>query len=149
MSSTTRAEYRDRQYSRMLLGLGSWLALGCGVAIGAVFGDAVRLAVWIVLETFVLVAARRNALDVVVNDSGIAVGRARLPWDAVERVEILTGDAFRSALTVDGHPNDYRQIRSTKAGLRAWVSDPTDPHRAWVVSVREPEQLRAALAVPA
>lgn len=147
MSSTTRTEYRDRQYSRMLLGLGTWIALGCGVAIGAVFGDGVRLIVWVLLEAIVLIAARRTALDVVVDHDGIAAGRARLPWSAIERVEVLTGDAFRRALTVDGHPNDYRRIRSSKSGVRAWLNDPSDPHRAWVLSVREPERLRDAMDV--
>lgn len=145
MSSMTKSEYRDRQYSRMLLGLGTWIAIGCGIAIGAVFGDVVRLIVWVVLEGVVLIAARRTALDVVVDHDGIGAGRARLPWNAIERVEVLTGEAFRRALTIDGHPNDYRQIRSTKSGLRAWLKDPADPHRAWVLSVREPDRVREAM----
>lgn len=145
MSSTTRTEYRDRQYSRMLLGLGTGLALGCGIVIGTVFGDTVRLIVWVALEAAVLIAAYRNALDVVVNSDGIAAGRALLPWEAIERVEVLDGENFRAALTTDGHPNDYRRIRSTSAGLRAWLNDPSDPHRAWVVSVRDPQELREAL----
>lgn len=132
----------------MLLGLGSWIAIGCGIAIGTVFGDGVRLAVWLILELGVLVAVHRCALDVTIDAHGIRLGRALLPWSAIDRVEVFDQN-FRAALTTDGHPNDYRRIRSTKAGLRAWLNDPTDPHRAWVASVRDPVAVRHALGMTA
>lgn len=144
-STTTRTEYRDRQYSRMLLGLGGFIAIGCGVAIGAVYGGTVRLLVWIVLLIAVIVASQRTALDVVVDADGIALGRARIQWPYIDRLEVLEGAAFRAALTVDAHPNDYRRIRSTDGGIRAWLNDANDPHRAWVASVRDPRRLQTVL----
>lgn len=146
-SQTTRTspDYRDRQYSRMLLGLGAFIAFGCGVAVGAVFGPGMRVAVWVVVGVSVLIAARRNRLDVVIDDDGVQLGRASLPWQVIERAEILVGPDFRAALTTDAHPNDYRRIRSTDAGMRLWLADPSDPHRAWVASLRDPVAAGAAL----
>lgn len=144
MTKTDR-RYSDHQYSQMLLGLGAFIALGCGIAVGAVFGDSVRLVVWIVLGTAVAIGARRNRLDVVVSEHGIELGRARLPWSAVQRIEVLRDQEFRAALTTDAHPNDYRQIRSVRSGMRIWLDDPTDPHRAWVASVKDPDALAAVL----
>lgn len=144
-TTTTEVVYRDRQYSRMLLGLGLFIALGCGVAVGAVFGDVARAVVWLVVGGAVIASTWQNRLDVVVDADGVRLGRALLPWSAAGRVEVLTGPEFRAALTTDGHPNDYRQIRSTTAGLRVWVDDPSDPHRAWVASVRNPAALSDVL----
>ena len=146
-SQTTRTNpgYRDRQYSRMLLGLGAFIAFGCGIAVGAVFGAGMRLGVWIVLGVTVLVAVHRNRLDVVIDDAGVRLGRATLPWHVIDRAEVLVGQEFRAALTTDAHPNDYRRIRSTAAGMRLWLADPSDPHRAWVASLRDPQAASAAI----
>lgn len=144
--TTTDREYRDRQYSRMLLGLGTFIVVGCGIAVGAVFGPQVRLGVWIVLETALLIAAMRNRLDVTIDGTGIRLRQAMLPWQYVRGVEVLRGDAFRAALTTDAHPRDYRRVQHTRAGIRVWLDDPTDPHRAWVASIADPDAAEAALA---
>ena len=148
MSSTmtkTDVGYHDRQYPRLLLGLGSFMVLLTGVAVGAVFGGVARVLVWIMLEVLVLVVSLRLRLDVRVDVEGVGLGRASIPWSFVDRVEVLRGDAFRAALTTDGHPTDFRRIRSTAAGIRVWLADPTDPHRAWVASVRDPRACETAL----
>ena len=145
----TTSEYRDSQYSRMWLGLGGFVALGTGIAVGAIYGSTVRVLVWIVLLVAVFAAVHRTRLDVVINADGVSLGAAHLPWAFVDRVEVLRGAAFRAALSTDAHPTDYLRIRSTNAGIRVWLADPTDPHRAWVASVKRPDDVTAALAVTA
>ena len=75
----------------------------------------------------------------------MTAGRAFVEWAYVDRVEVLTGAAMRAAITTDAHPRDYLRLRSTASGARVWLDDPTDPHRSWVVSVRRPDALEAAL----
>lgn len=148
-SMMTTSEYRDTQYSRMWLGLGGFVALGAGIAVGAIYGSAVRFAVWVVLFAAVLVAVHRTRLDVVINATGVSLGAAHLPWAFVDRIEVLHGEAFRAALSTDAHPTDYLRIRSSNAGIRVWLADPTDPHRAWVASVKRPDDIRMTLEVSA
>lgn len=143
----TTSEYRDTQYSRMWLGLGIFVAIGVGIAVGAIYGSSVRLLVWMVMFAAVIVAVHRTRLEVVIDGTGISLGAAHIPWAFIERVEVLQGATFRAALSTDAHPTDYLRIRSTNAGIRVWLADPTDPHRAWVASVKRPDDATSALAV--
>lgn len=145
--TNTDSVYRDHQYSRMLLGLGSFIALGCGVAVGAVFGSGARLAVWIVLEVAVLVAARKTRLDITIDGEGVRLHPAFIAWEHIRDVEVLDSTQFKAALTTAAHPNDYRRIRHTRAGIRVRLNDPTDPHPSWVASVHNPDAVARVLAL--
>ena len=149
MMMISESTYRDSQYSRMWLGLGAFVAVGCGIAVGAIYGATVRMFIWALLLLVVLAVVHRTRLEVVVDKQGISLGSAHLPWEFVERVEVLRGPAFRAALTTDAHPTDYLRIRSSNAGMRVWLADPTDPHRAWVASVKRPDELMDLLGVAA
>lgn len=142
---TSEPTYRDVQYSRMLAVLGGFIVFGVGVAVGAVFGATVRLVVWIVLLLVLLALLAGTRVELRVDASGVTVGRAFVAWTHIDRVEVLTGAAMRAAITTDAHPRDYLRLRSTASGARVWLDDPTDPHRSWVVSVRRPDALEAAL----
>ena len=142
---TSSPLYRDTQYSRLPNVLGAFIVLGTAIAVGAIYGDAVRAVILLAGLLALGVIAIRTRLIVVVDSEGLALGRARIEWRWIDRVEVLEGAAMRAALTVDGHPLDYLQIRGTRAGLRAWLNDPDDPHRRWLTSVRRPEELRNAL----
>lgn len=144
---TSEAGYRDLQYSRMLAVLGSFIAFGVGVAVGAVYGPVARLVVWILLLVALggLLLATRVA--VTVDARGVGVGRAFIDWGHISSIEVLTGPEMRAAITTGSHPTDYLRLRGTASGARVWVDDRSDPHRAWVVSVRRPDALRSALDV--
>lgn len=137
--------YRDRQYSRMLLVLGGFMAIAVGVAIGAVYGPMVRAVTWVLGAAVLSWLLLRTRLDVEVSRSGLRIGAAAIEWQHLRLVEVLANGAMRAAITTDAHPNDFRRLRGTSTGLRAWLDDPTDPHRAWVVSVRDVDALEAAL----
>lgn len=146
-SMTTRTDiYRDVQYSRMLAVLGLFIVFGTGVAVGAVYGAIVRLALWVFGALLLTWLLWRTRLTVVVDADKISVGSAHIAWSWVGGVEILDGDLMREALTTGAHPRDYMRIRNTSHGARIWLHDPSDPHRAWLFSVRDSAALRRVLA---
>ena len=145
-SMTTKADtFREVQFSRMLLGLGTFIVLGCAIAVGAVFGPAVRLLVGILGIALIGLLAYRTRLIVVMSDEGLRVTPAHIAWSWVARAEALDEDGMRAALSTEAHPTDYLRIRGTRGGLRLWLSDPSDPHRCWLVSIRDVAALRRAL----
>lgn len=131
------------------MGIGLFVVVGCGIAVGAIYGNGARMFVWAVLLLVLLTALYRTKLDVVVDAAGVSLGNAHLPWKYIERIEVLTGPDFRAALTTGAHPTDYLRIRSMKSGMRVWLHDPTDPHRAWVTSIKRPADLSQVLGVAA
>ena len=139
-------EYRDTQYSRMLLALGGFIVIGVGIAVGAIYGLGVQNALWVAGGIGLIELLRRSRLQVRVAADGIQVGTAHLPWAYVSHIEVLEGGAMRAAMTTDAHPRDFMQLRDTKAGVRVWLNDATDPHRAWLASVRDPGALATVLA---
>ncbi len=148
MSSPTMTSsplYRDVQFSRLPNAFAGFLVLGVAIAVGAIYGDWTRNALLILGLALVVAVAMRTRLIVGIESEALCVGRARIEWQWVGRVEVLEGATMRAALTTAGHPNDFVQVRGTTAGLRAWLTDPSDPHPSWLVSVRHPEQVRAAL----
>lgn len=143
---TSRPLYRDTQFSRLPNALAAFLAVGVAIAVGAIYGDGVRNLLLALGLIAVGVIAVRTRLIVTIEPDALRAGPAHIEWRWVERVEVLEGAAMRAALTVEGHPHDYLQLRSTGAGLRAWLRDPSDPHRLWLISVRHPQQVRDALS---
>lgn len=146
LTMTSESEYRDTQYSRMLLVLGAFIVFGVGVAVGAVFGVGPRVVIWILGFFGLVVLLRRTRLCCTLDATGVRVDRAFVPWQCIDRVEVLEGEPMRVAIGPGAHPTDFIRLRDTAAGMRIWLDDATDPHRAWVVSVRDPQRLRTALA---
>lgn len=138
-------DFHEVQYSRMLLGLGTFIAVGVAIAVGGVFGPTARLLVGLALLVVLAVAAYRTRLVVTINSEGVRVSEAHLEWRSIGRAEALDLPAMRAALTTAAHPNDYLRVRNTDAGLRLWLNDASDPHRCWVVSVRDLAGLRRSL----
>jgi len=130
----------------MLLWLGTFLVLGVAIAVGAVFGDLVRAFTAACGVIAVGVAVWRTRLVVQVDSEGVRVAPAHIAWPYVDAVSVLEGAAMRSAITTEAHPNDYLRIRGTDGGLRLALDDPTDPHRCWVVSIRDVASLRGVIA---
>lgn len=85
-------------------------------------------------------------LRIAVDDSGITVGRARLPAVAIGSVEGLTGDAARRALGPELHPEAHLALRGYLPALvRIGVGENADPTPYWLVSTRHLERLVEAL----
>lgn len=137
--------YSDRQFAALPIGLAVFIAIGNAVAIGAIYGATVRLVVGALGLAVVAVIALRTVQRVSIGDGEVRVGRAHLRVESIARAEVLAGESFRRALRTEAHPSDYLRIRSAAAGVRLFIDDATDPHRAWVISVREPGRALVAL----
>ncbi len=138
--------YRDVQFSRLPNTLGAFLVVGVAIAVGAIYGDLARAGLLLIGFLALALVAVRTRLIIVVDREALRVGPAHIEWEWIERIEVLEGSAMRAALTVEGHPRDYLQIRRTTAGMRAWLKDPSDPHPRWLASIRDPQSLREALS---
>ena len=138
-------EYTDSQVSTVLTALGAFIVGGNAIAIGAIYGAGVRLAALLLGSLALLLLLYATRLTVVVDATGLRVGRARIGWGDVARVELLEGEDFRRVLGIDAHPADYVRIRGNRRGLRVWLDDASDPHRAWVFSIRDAQRLRGVL----
>lgn len=146
---TSSPAYRDVQFSRLPNAFAAFLVVGIAIAVGAIYGDVTRNVLLLLGVLALAATAMRTRLIVQIDADALSVGPARIEWRWIDRVEVLEGAAMRAALTTDGHPNDYVQVRGTTAGLRAWLNDPSDPHPRWLASIRKPEQLREVLRATA
>lgn len=138
--------YADAQVSATALVLGLFIVLGIAIAVGAIYGDVARTLLLLFGFLALGILAYRTRLVVTVSSQGVRVGPAAVAWEWIDRVEVLDGPAMRDAVGPGSHPTDFLRIRSTTAGLRVWLADPSDPHRCWVTSIRHPERLRVVLA---
>jgi hypothetical protein len=75
------------------------------------------------------------------------VDDARLPASAVAEVQVLDRTAYSDALGVALHPLAFVVQRpGIRRGVRVVLDDADDPPPNWVVSTRNPQRLREALA---
>ncbi|MFV0374593.1 DUF3093 domain-containing protein [Microbacterium sp.] len=81
-----------------------------------------------------------------IDDRELRVGRAHISLGDLGRAEALTGDAARTARGHGLRRDWWHLIRGGIDGLvLVEVTDPDDPHTAWVFSSRTPERIVAIL----
>lgn len=91
---------------------------------------------------------RYGAVRVVVDDTGLQVGRARLPHRYVGDVTTLDEAAARAAAGVDADARAFLVLRSyCRAAVKVRVDDDVDPTPYWLVSTRRPRELSRCLIV--
>jgi len=90
-----------------------------------------------------------SATTVGVVDGAVVAGRNRVSLDWVAGADPLGGETARAALGRDANHRDFLLTRPYVPGLvRIRLSDPADPHPAWLVSTRRPEDFAAAVNAP-
>lgn len=95
-----------------------------------------------------VLALRAYALLVLVDDAGLTVGRAHLPWTAIGTVEPLGPEAAAVLRGRGADPRAFLGLRSyAPTAVRVGVADPGDPTPYWYVSTRHPDALAEALAL--
>ncbi len=126
------------------------------VALGVLLGAEVHMgypglrawigyAVFVPLLVAVLVALGRARVRV--EDGELRAGSAVLPLHHVGRVEVVDRRDKQAALGPELDPAAFVLHRAWVGPLvRVQVTDPDDPTPYWVVSVRKPDRLVAALA---
>lgn len=119
------------------------LAVAYGSSLGAATGWLVGLAGGAVAG--ILIA--RSAARVQVTEQQLRAGRAAIEWPSTGRVLPLDGDAARTARGPHGDPTAFLLLRPGvgPGAVVVEVTDPTDPHRTWLVASRHPERLARAI----
>ena len=115
------------------------LAFAYGVALGAVLG-------WTILSGGLLIGLLAGLVAspvITVSSDGLRAGRAMLPINAIGDTAVLDHAGLEAA-RMPGAPV-YEVVRGSRGGVRVVISDPADPHRAWLLSSGRPEELAQAL----
>ena len=100
----------------------------------------------ITIPVFVVALFWLGRSRVQVAGSELQVGAARLPLRYVGRVEIVPKQRKQEALGPELDPTAYLLHRAWVGPLvRVEVTDPDDPTPYWIFSVRDAEELAAAL----
>lgn len=148
MTRTATIGYTERLWP----GVWVWLlALGGVGALAVAYGSALgALAGWLVLAAGLLLvvgAIVATAARIVVSGEGLRAGRALLPWDCVGRVLPLGAEQARTARGPQGDPTAYLLLRPGvgPGAVVVEVTDPTDPHRTWLLASRHPDRLARAI----
>lgn len=143
----------SRQYrERLLPPLGAWLvsaalvtmlAVAYGAALGPVVGWVLGLGLGLAVAGALVVTAPLLCVD----PTGIRAGQAFLPGAAMGELRLLTPDEAQLAR---GAQADHRVFTALRAGTRrgaVWVevADGDDPHSAWLIGSRHPEELARAV----
>lgn len=85
-------------------------------------------------------------LRITADSDGLQAGRAKIQWRWIGGVEVLDHGAFAAQLKDPANHPAHLVIRPyASQGVRVTVDDPADPHPAWIVSSRHPQQLAAAI----
>jgi hypothetical protein len=129
-----------------------WWIIGLGVVASMSVAVFAYVDVWIgVVFTVLAVAAvvvglLAYTLRIVVDDGVLAVGRNRLEGRYIAGAVALEGTDAERAL---GPAADRRSFLATRPYVRSIVrvelDDPADPHPAWLVGSRRPNELAAAV----
>lgn len=154
MASRSDVLYRERvrPSKAWWLILASLVAM-ISIAYGAALGTAIGVAVAILFSVTITWGVLRASPLIVVDGRGVACGDALLPMAARGSTRIVAADALS---TITRGMDDSVGDRAFTA-LPAWgprqavvvqVTDPSDPHSAWVVATRHPERLTNALNRP-
>jgi hypothetical protein len=126
--------------------------VGLGVLLGAeVHMGYPGLRAWIgyavIVPLVVGVLVRMGRARVRVDDSELQAGSARLPLRFVGRVEVVERANKQAALGPELDPSAFVLHRGWVGHMvRIEVTDPADPTPYWIISVRDPEALCAALS---
>lgn len=124
-----------------LIALG--LAGSAVVAVGAFLGPR-----WALVSALVSVAAVMAALlpwhltTILVQPDQLKAGGAHISWEYIERAEPLSPAQTRTRLGPQADVRDWLLVRPyLDAAVEVTLSDPADPHPAWLIHTRQPERL--------
>ena len=126
------------------LSLPTVLAIAYGAAYGLVIGGIV----WITALTLAMIGMVATTPLIEVTEDSLRAGRARIPRQVLTRGSSLVGEQTRRALR-QGPADLFTLVRmwSTDQSVLIEVTDPADPHSAWLISSRHPLDVLDALGL--
>ncbi len=141
------AIYRERVFPT----IGMWsftiaMTISLGIAYGRAYGVNTALAVGIATTSVAIVGMLVNSPVIVIDDTVLRAGNARLPLVHVGAVRVLNREATQEARTKRAHPDAYFSLRAgIKESVLVAVTDLEDPHPYWHIATRHPTKFAAAL----
>ncbi len=106
------------------------------------------LAVPVAIVVFVAVTASLvlSAPKVAVTGGELIAGPARIPVSYLGRVEVLDAESLRAAIGPRLDARAHLMVRGyIHSGVIVEITDETDPAPYWVITVRKPQSLAAAI----
>lgn len=139
--------YRERLLPQwwvylFLASLVAMLSIAYGAAISAVVGWAM----FAVIAGLACIGITTSAPVIEVTDV-LRVDQARLPLDAIGRVDVLDQAQTRAARSSREHALDFVLVKlwSSTSAIALEVTDDADPHTGWLISTRHPAALKEAI----
>ena len=141
--------YRERLWP------GAWAWVGAlsqptvlAIAYGAAYGLVIGGIAWITALTLAMIGMVATTPLIEVTEDSLRAGRARIPRQVLTRGSSLVGEQTRRALR-QGPADLFTLIRmwSTDQSVLIEVTDPADPHSAWLISSRHPVDVLDALGL--
>ena len=116
------------------------------IAYGAAISAPVGWLMFLVLATLISIAMFTSSPIIEVSDS-LRVESAHLPFSSIASVHTLDATQTREARRSPVDATRFVTVKTWAAADAVLVilDDPADPHPAWLVSSRHPEQLMAAI----
>lgn len=145
MSSNTPSVYSERLSVPLAYwGIGLFFGLTFVTAVAFMLGNLILLVstvAVVALVTWTLLAW--GSLRIVVDATGVRVGRSLLEWPYVGQVAIADRAMRGRVLAREAA---FLGLRPYVAGtVLIGVADPADPHLCWLVSSRDPDGLLRAI----
>ncbi len=147
-NSSTNGEYAERLHMSwwwwLIVGLFAFSLVVAVVAwtppgIGAIASAAIcGLALWGVLAA--------GSTRILADGQGLQVGRSRIEWRWVDRVRACDAATMETVMHSTHQIGSFVVTRPwISSGVVLRLSDPADPHPAWIVSTRHPDALAAVV----
>ena len=140
--------YRERLLPKWWVWVVVLAFVGCLViAYGAALGMTAGVVTAVVSGALTLWLLWVTAPTIQVADDVLAVGGARLPREFVGDVEVVDRERIRALRGPGSDARVFVALRpwSARDGVLVSVTDPADPHPAWLFSSRHPARAAAAL----
>lgn len=123
------------------------LGLSIVISIGVILSDLLLLFTLGLTLILILLLGFRSRLVIEANREQLIVGRARIESKYIESITVLDEEEMKYLRGPGINPQAYLAIRFwIKGGVKVNLNDSRDPTPYWLVSSRNPEALRTALA---
>lgn len=123
------------------------LGLAIVISIGVILSDLLLLFFLGLTLILILLLGFRSRLVIEANREQLTVGRARIESKYIESITVLDEEEMKYLRGPGINPQAHLAIRFwIKGGVKVKLNDSRDPTPYWLVSSRNPEALRTALA---
>lgn len=115
------------------------LALALLARVGVFYASTVMIAVC----SLVIWLWAQARSPVVLTDECLVVGRAKIERRWISQIDVLDAQGFLNRIRAGALSTDYFALRRLDyGGVVLHISDPSDPHRHWVISMKHGKEFQ-------